>query len=88
MIGVVTMADRLQRHAALATSHQRLYVRTLLRQLELDTQVITTFHLRFFRDAGLPPPTPGDHIDPLLCALTKTRISALASAFKKEVPDE
>ena len=73
---------------ALATPHQRLYIRTLLRQLDLDVDYVTSLHTRFFKAAGIAVPDSGRRIDALLCALNKTQASALASALKAEVCDE
>ena len=70
-----------------ASPHQRLYIRTLMQQLDLDVRYVTSAHLRFFRAAGLPEPEPGSNVDAVLCGLTTHSASALAGALKKEVPD-
>ena len=75
------------RHDGISTPHQRLYIRTLMRQLDLDTRYVTAAHRRFFEAAGISP-EPNSGIDPVLCNLTKSKASALISALKKEVPDE
>lgn len=71
-----------------ATPHQRLYVRTLMQQLELDVSYFTLMHRRFFEAAGLPAPELDSRVDAALCALSSAQASALITALKKEVPDE
>lgn len=68
-----------------ATPHQRLYARTLMRDLDLDTRAFTLAHDRFFRTAGLTPPLHGSDVDAGLCALDRKQISALLQALKNEV---
>lgn len=74
--------------AKLSTPHQRLYARTLMRQLELDTQRISLMHRRVFEAANLTVPASGDDVDAVLCALTAAQISTLVSALKEEAGDE
>jgi hypothetical protein len=71
---------------SVSTPHQRLYIRTSMQQLDLDTTHMTAFHRRFFEAAGLPQPDPDARIDAVLCALTKTQASALITALRKEIP--
>lgn len=71
-----------------STPHQRLYIRTLMRQLELDSSYMTMFHRRFFEAAQIECPDPNAHIEAVLCALTKTQASALATVLQAEVSDE
>ena len=73
---------------ALSTPHQRLYIRTLGTQLDLDNRRVTLFHGRFFEAAGIPAPPLGTDFDAFLCALTKAQASALATAMKEEAGDE
>lgn len=72
----------------LATPHQRLYVRTLMEQLDLDVSYVTLMHGRFFVGARIPKPEQGSRIDAVLCALTWAQASALITVLKKEVPDD
>lgn len=69
-----------------STPHQRLYIRTLMQQLELDTLRMTLFHRRFFEAAKLTQPAPDARIDAVLCGLTRLQASSLIEALKKEVP--
>ena len=71
-----------------STPHQRLYIRTLMRQLELDTLRITLFLRRFWEAAKLPEPALGTELDAWLCSLTRAQASALVAALKAEVPDD
>lgn len=71
-----------------STPHQRLYARTMMRQLELDTQRFSAAHERFFLRAKLIRPERGGDVDAHLCAMTRTQISALLQALKAEVGDE
>lgn len=71
-----------------STPHQRLYVRTLMQQLSLDTSRTTLLHRRHFEAANLVPPENGCPVDDFLCALAKAEISALISVLKAEVSDD
>ena len=68
-----------------STPHQRLFIRTLMREAELDTFTITLMHRRHFEAASLPAPEPGARVEDVLGALTKGQASALAGALQKEV---
>jgi len=70
------------------TPHQRLYIRTLLAQLEIDTRRCTIIHRRFWLGAGLQEPALGTDLDAHLCTLTRVQASALVAELRKEVPDE
>lgn len=69
-----------------STPHQRLYIRTLMQQLELDTLRVTPLHRRFFDAAKLTQPAADARIDAVLCALTRMQASNLIDALKPEVP--
>jgi hypothetical protein len=84
---LVTMPDRLRTHALASTPHQRLYIRTLMTELDLDVQHMTADHRRFFTAASLNQPEPNARIDAVLCGLKKTQATALILALKAEVPD-
>lgn len=71
-----------------STPHQRLYIRTLMQQLELDTRYMSAFHRRFFDRARIAQPSPNADIDSVLCAISKREASALAQALRDEVPDD
>ena len=71
-----------------STPHQRLYARTLMRQLDLDTRFFAAGHDRFFLQAKLIRPERGADVDAHLCGLTRSQISALLQALKAEVCDE
>lgn len=73
--------------SSISTPHQRLHIRTLMQQLDLDTRHMTGLHRRFFKAAALPQPEPNAHIDAVLCALKKHEASALIGALKAEVDD-
>lgn len=64
-----------------STAHQRLYLRTLMRELELATDRFTFQHRGPFADAGLPEPPYGADIDAHLRGLTKPQASALIKAL-------
>ena len=87
-VGVNVERRRSDPAAAPCTPHQRLYIRTLMQQLELDTHRATLFHNRFWERARIPAPPLGIQLDPVLCELTKAQASALAAALKSEVPDD
>jgi hypothetical protein len=71
-----------------STPHQRLYIRCLCQQLDLDTRRVTLFHRRFWASAKLPEPPLGTDFDAYLCSLTKTEASRLAAVIKEEVPND
>lgn len=71
-----------------STPHQRLYIRTLMTQLDLDTRYMSAFHRRFFAAAKLPEPAPNASIDAVLCGLSTREASALIAALVDEVPHE
>jgi hypothetical protein len=71
-----------------STPHQRLYIRTLMQQLELDSTYMTLFHRRFFDTALIAQPDPNARIDAVLCALSKTQAHALIGALQEEAGDE
>ncbi|MEP7041887.1 MAG: hypothetical protein ABI843_02425 [Dokdonella sp.] len=71
-----------------STPHQRLFARTTMQQLDLDVTHITAFHRRFFEAAGLEQPRSDARVDEVLCALTRSQISALISCMRREVSDE
>lgn len=83
-----TATENLRRVAARATPHQRLFARTLMQQLDLDVRYVTSFHLRFFKTAGIAEPEPGEEIDTVLYGLTTHTANALIGALRKEVSDE
>lgn len=72
----------------LATPHQRMYARTLMRQLDLDTRRLTLMHRGYFETAQVTFPGAGEDVDAALCALTKAECSALVMAMKAEVPSD
>jgi hypothetical protein len=72
----------------ISTPHQRLYIRTLMQQLELDVLHMSGLHRRFFTAAKIEQPDPNSRIDAVLCALSKGQASALIDALKAEVSDE
>lgn len=66
-----------------STPHQRLFIRTLLRQVELPTDFITLSHLHLFRSAGgVPEPREGRGVDDVLTELTKTQASSLIQVLR------
>lgn len=83
----VTMPQRLHLQAAASTPHQRLYIRTLMRELDLEVGRMTRAHRRFFAASGLAQPEPNERIDAVLCRMTKAQAVALSLALKAEVPD-
>ena len=73
---------------AAATPHQRLYIRTLMTQLDLCTRFYGKAHDRFFMAAKLIRPRHGCEIDAALCELTRRQASELARVLHEEVGDE
>lgn len=71
-----------------STPHQRLYIRTTMQQLELDTARATLFHNRLWVAANIPAPALGTDLDAYLCELTQPQTRALVDALKKEIADE
>lgn len=71
-----------------STPHQRLYARTLMRELDLDTARITLMHRGYFEAAEVAFPEAGTDVDAALCALTKAECSALVMALKAEARDD
>lgn len=69
---------------SLSTPHQRLYIRTLLREQELPTDVITTLHRRAFEQARVELPAQGLSLDLALCALNRLQASQLIDALKQQ----
>jgi hypothetical protein len=80
--------DLFPKRGAPSTPPQRSYIRTLMQQIELDSSYMTMFHRRFFEAAQIECPDPNAHIEAVLCALTKTQASALATVLEAEVDDE
>jgi len=68
--------------------HQRLYLRVLMQQLELDTLRLTLMHRRFFEDAKVQFPGAGTDVEHVLSSLSMADASALIRAMKAEVGDE
>lgn len=75
-------------HTPPSTPYQRLYIRTMFAQLDLDTCHITRFHRRHFAAAQLPQPEAGASIDAVLCGLDRAQAIALINALKPEVPTD
>ncbi len=75
-------------HQPRSTPIQRLYIRTMFGQLDLDTRNMSTFHRRFFTSAGVPQPAPNADLDGVLCTFTRDQANALIAVLKTEVPDE
>lgn len=73
---------------SLSTPHQRLYVRMLLAQLELDSRRFGIGHRRFWLGAGLPEPVIDSDIDSNLCALNRAQAGKLINSLRAEVSDE
>lgn len=73
--------------AAPSTPRQRLYIRTMLQQLDLPTDYVTRLNCPTFRAANLEQPRLGRRVDEVLEALTKTQASMLIKALEKEVAD-
>lgn len=71
-----------------STPHQRLYVRTLMRDLGLATGRFTYQHRTPFKSAGLPEPVFDADIDAHLCALSRKQASALIDALKRQAGDD
>lgn len=76
------------RQSSLSTPHQRLYIRTQMQRLELDTLRCTLFHRRLWTAAKLPEPALGTELDAYLCSLTRAQASALIAELAKEFDDE
>ena len=70
------------------TPRQRLYIRTLMDRVAIDSYFATLMHRRFFDGAGLTAPTPGAHLDGVLEALTCGQASALIGQLQNELSDE
>lgn len=70
-----------------STSRQRLYIRTMLQQLDLPTDYVTRLNCPTFRAANLEQPRLGRRVDEVLEALTNPQASALIKALEKEVAD-
>lgn len=70
-----------------STPWQRLYIRTMLRQLDLPTDYVSRLNFRAFDAAKLPRPVLGKRVDEVLEALTKQQASALIRAIEPEVVD-
>jgi hypothetical protein len=60
---------------------QRLYVRTLCRELDLSTLHIESGHLAFFRAAGIALPQDGARFDQVINALDADQLRALAKTL-------
>lgn len=75
------MAEAVAAFAGGSTAHQRLYLRTLMREAELTTDRFTFQHRDPFKDAGLPEPAYGADIDAHLRTLSKPQASALIKAL-------
>lgn len=67
-----------------STSHQRLFIRSLMRQQELPTQQITLLHRRLFKRAHLAEPTTGTDLDSHLCAMTRAEAGRLIDALRAD----
>lgn len=80
-----TPAERVTR-GPLSTPQQRLYIRCMFRQLELDTRRATLFHGRFWQGANVTEPPLGTDLDAYLCALSKVEATRVIRALEKEVP--
>jgi hypothetical protein len=89
MEGMRSSAQRAPRNtwSQPSTPHQRLHIRTLMAQLDLDTARMTADFRRYFDAAGLPQPPADESVDAVLCGLTRQKASALAAALMKELPD-
>lgn len=68
-----------------STPHQRLFIRTMFGQLDLDTRYMGASHRRFFKAAKLPPPEANASIDAVLCGFTRAQASALIEVLRPEV---
>lgn len=64
------------------TSHQRLYLRSLMIDAELSTVRFSYMHRKPFADAGLPEPPMDADVDAHLCTLDKEQGSRLIKALK------
>jgi len=66
-----------------STSHQRLYIRTLLRDLSLPTDRITLQHRRVFEKAQLDADThAGRVLDDVLTELSRSQACTLIDTLK------
>ncbi len=66
-----------------STSHQRLYIRTLLRDLGLPTEHVTLQHRRVFEGAQLAADVhAGRKLDDVLTELSRSQASVLIDALK------
>lgn len=68
-----------------STSHQRLCIRSLMRDAELATTRFTFQHRIPFKNARLPEPPVGDDVDAYLRGLTMKQASALIQALRDQV---
>lgn len=66
---------------ATSTSHQRLWIRTLLWDLDLPVDVIGTRHARALQAAKLQA-RGGQSVDDFLTELTRSQASDLANALQ------
>lgn len=68
--------------------HQRLYIRTLLQQLDIDTLHAGADFIAACERAKVPAPGFGARIDSVLVRLTCDQAKALAGQLAREVPRE
>jgi len=71
--------------ASPSTSYDRLTIRTLLADLDLDTVRATLYHERIWKAAEIPAPPLGVDLDTFLRSLTRAQIRRVAAAMKAEV---
>lgn len=72
---------------ALSTPHQRLHIRTLLRELDLSTLRVEDEHVRLAEAIGIKDWHPGKPLDDALRAITVEQARAFAKVcLSGEVP--
>ena len=70
-----------------STPHQRIGIRLLMADLDIDTWRMTPEYRRFLAAADVTQPERNVRIDAVLCRLTKAQATALLAALQSEVPD-
>lgn len=71
-----------------STTAQRDYAIVLMSKIELDTRFLTLMHRRFFEAAYLHMPGPGKRISDVLASLTRSQMSLLLRALKRDTGDD
>lgn len=79
--------SRFFNHTGPSTPHQRLYISSLLIQLELPVSWTNQQIGRYFELATLPAPAPDRKVDDVLEALTKQQASDLIRVLRAEVSE-